>query len=94
MQKLWILFPREGLSKEDNPWKPWYDKVFGVVVHAETEEEARRLANEEGGDETGPRRNVHYQTGGDPWLDAHYSTCEELSLEGPSEVIMTDFRSA
>ena len=50
--KLFHLYPKENIEGE-NPWSPWYDKAFGFVVRAETEEEARKLANEEGGDEVG-----------------------------------------
>lgn len=90
--KIYILRPKENLK--DNPWTPWYDKVFGFIVRAKTEEEARKMANEQGGDETGPVRNRVYRTGGDPWLNPEYSTCEELSKEGEAGVIMRDFARA
>ncbi len=45
--KLWILRP----VKDDNLWDPWYDKAFGFIVAAETEEAARALAQSKGGDE-------------------------------------------
>ena len=92
--KLWILRAREDLPNGDNPWEPWYDKAFRFVVRARTEEEARKLANDSGGDETGPVRTEEYRTGGDPWLDAKYSTCEELTGEGEAEVILGEFHSA
>ncbi len=88
--KLWLLRPKKDLPKDDSPWDPWYDKVFGFVVRAETEEEARRLANEQGGDETGEIRTIVYRTGGNPWLDSKYSTCEILTEDGEPEVIIID----
>ena len=39
--KLWILMPKENLNKGDDPWNPWYDKCFGMIIRAKTEEEAR-----------------------------------------------------
>jgi len=92
--KLWLLRPVDNLTREDNPWEPWYDKAFGFVVRAETEEDAREMANKCGGDETGKAQRVVYRTGGDPWLYPKYSTCIELTAEGESDVIITDFASA
>lgn len=91
--KLWLLQPLNGLPPSDDPWEPWYDKAFGFVVRAETEEEARKLANDDGGDETGPYSQKVYRTGGNPWLDPKYSSCEELTADGASGVVIRDFRS-
>lgn len=88
--KLWLLLPKEYLPSADNPWDPWYDKAFGFVVRAETEEEARKLANEAGGAETKPHANRVYRTGGGPWLSQQFSICTELTAEGPSKVILKD----
>lgn len=91
--KLWLLKPVEGL-KENNPWNPWYDKAFGFVVRAESEDVARKIANSSGGSETGPIRTKVYRTGGDPWLDKTLSTCEELLPDGKVGLVMRDFASA
>ena len=85
MIKLWLLLPIVGLDA-DNPWEPWYDKVFGVVVRAETEAEARQFANAIGGEEN--------TDGEDVWLKAKYSTCEELKADGVRGVVMIDCRGA
>lgn len=88
--KLWLLLPgNNGIA-----WSPWYDKAFGFVVRAETEDEARKLANANGGDETGPITEHVYRTGGDPWLDPSQSTCVELTPEGEAGVILRDYASA
>lgn len=88
--KLWLLKPK--LDREPNPWQPWYDKCFGSVVRAETEEDARRDADLGAGGEnhTGypEYREQH------PWLSDEYSTCEELTPDGEAGVILSDFRSA
>lgn len=81
--KIWILRPVKDFQSGDNPWEPWYDKAFGFVVRAETEDQARAFAQERAGDE-----------GWGPWIYADYSTCEELSGNGYEGVLMTDFRAA
>lgn len=91
--KLYHLYPKKNIEGED-PWSPWYDKAFGFIVRAETEEEARRLANEQGGDETGEISNDIYRIGGDPWLDAKFSECVELTEDGEKGVIIRDFAQA
>ncbi len=90
--RLWLLRPAGGLKKGDNPWEPWFDKVFGFVVRADTEEEARALAHDDAGDENrgGFRGRAKYLTK-QPWLDAKYSTCVELLPEGAAGVVMEDF---
>lgn len=83
--KLWILRPVKDLPKGDDPWAPWYDKAFGFVVRAETETEARTIADEGAGDEN------YKQT---PWLEAKYSTCTELTADGDADVVMMDYHAA
>ena len=53
-----------------DPWDPWYDKTFAMVVRAPDENAARRFAAEFCGAE-----------GPEAWLDVRYSTCEELTAE-------------
>lgn len=78
--KLWLL---RAIDTKDGPWEPWYDKIFGFVVRAETETKARSLAAEEKGAE-----------GEKAWLDPSFSTCVELKAEGAPEVIIWDMHSA
>ena len=74
--KLWLLQPV-------TPWVPWYDKAFGFVVRASTEEKARWLASTQAGDE-----------GCAVWLDAKQTTCVELVANGKQDVILRDFAAA
>lgn len=104
--KLWLLRPRlpEGVEDEfdltvyrGSPWNPWYDKAFGFVVRAETEQEARHLVLTKAGDEQ--RREYdeeqrHFHIAFSPWLDGNLSLCEELMTEGSPDTIMVDFHSA
>lgn len=92
--KLWLLRPKPDIPEENDPWEPWYDKAFGFVVRAESEERARTLANDSGGNETGEITTNVYRMGGDPWLDPDFSTCVELTNVGVEAVIICDLRSA
>ena len=87
--KLWLLRPAEGLPSTTSPWVPFYDKAFGFVVRAETEKEARRMANEEGGAE-----KVEASHDEDPWINPRLSTCVELTADGEPGVVILDFASA
>lgn len=93
--KLWLLRPVEGLAKNNDPWEPWYDKAFGFVVRAETEEQARAVAMKEAGDE-GHRWGAGFKKRMDvpAWTDAKYSTCVELLPDGPAGVVLRDFAAA
>ena len=84
--KLWLLRPQEDLEEDDNPWRIWYDKVFGFVVRAENEEEARALITDDdwGSEVRALKSKIN------PWIDPHYSRCEELTAKGDVEIIMRD----
>lgn len=85
--KLWLLQPING-EDEVGAWKPWYDKAFGFVVRACSEEDARNIADDNAGAENGWNNKRH------PWLDANQSICTELTTEGDVGVIMRDLRTA
>lgn len=98
--KIFELRPVENLKDRDNPWNPWYDKSFGFIVRAETEAEARKIANENAGDENrgdenrGEFLNSKTANTKTPWLDKNYSTCIELTGNGEAGMIMEDFARA
>ena len=86
--KLWLLRPVKG----DPLWKPWYDKAFGFVVKAETEEDARAVANANSGDE-GRYENRSEAA----WLSDKHSTCVELTADtsdGEPQLVIKDYASA
>jgi hypothetical protein len=92
--KLWLLRPMPGLT-DDNPWDPWYDKAFGFIVRAETEEQARAFAHDRAGDENrGEFLEEKIANTKEPWKNAKYSSCIELTSDGDAEVIMKDFMAA
>ena len=83
--KLWLLRPAVPAMNR-NPWASEYDCAYGFVVSAETEAEARRLAQAQGGDETG------FPKGSRPtWKDAAYTTCDELTPGSEPGIVMRDF---
>jgi len=89
--KLWILRPiitEEQERKKKHNWEPWYDKVFGFIIRANSSQEARELAQKKPGSECGAyyRKKV--------WLDPAITTCKELKQTGKTELIMYDFRAA
>ena len=83
MRKLWILWRAlDGFSH--------YGDEMRFVVRAETEPEARELAQEEanqrGGDmirNDDPRKWRRRYS----WLNSDLSYCEELTADGPGEVL-------
>jgi hypothetical protein len=93
---IWLLEPLDNLPETEalNPWCPWYNKTFGLVVRAADENEARRLADEL----DGPIRPQHLPSISDdmahPWLHPKWSTCVQILPDGDSEVILTDVWSA
>lgn len=94
--KLWLLEARRDLAEEDDPWNPWYDKCFGMVIVASTRQEARKLAHSSAGDENGEEildkdnfKTTH------PWLHPKYSTCKELKPPyGKEGVILKNVMAA
>lgn len=86
---LWLLRPNDyghddgWVGAAGSPWEKWYDKAFGFVVRAETENEARRMAQEQSGDE-----------GDTAWLSSEFSTCTELTADGEAAVVIRDFAAA
>lgn len=87
--KLWNIKAREDLGRQNNPWKPWFDKNFGFVVRAETEIDARKMADNAACDENSEIDSIR-----SPWLSPDYSTCVELTAEGEPGIIITDFAGA
>ncbi len=88
---LYILKARDDLEENDDPWEPWYDKMFSIVVRAESYKEAREVAQENSGDENRGRflGDMISKTT-TPWLESKYSTCELLVADGEKEAIIRD----
>lgn len=84
MKKIYLIEALKAFPDDDNPWEPWYDKMFATVVIAKSEQEARLLAANRSGDE-----------GRNAWLDKKYSRCEEvIPDESDVGVICIDFARA
>ena len=78
--RLYLLKP---INPNAPPFDPWWDKSFGFVVRAKSEQDAREYAAKERGDE-----------GADTWRDPALTSCEVLPARGEAGVILTDFRNA
>jgi hypothetical protein len=99
---IWILKPLlyDGLvtypvEEGDNPWDPWYDKAFGFVVIAETEQDARIIAHENAGDENrGVFLSQQTSKTREPWLDPKYTSCKVLVAGNKPGLVLRDFASA
>ena len=91
---LFILFPTEE-GERLLALKEW-DIARKFVVRCDTEAEARKAAQDRGGDECRkwseePDSEERFEH---PfWLDAIYSTCEILEPEGDPGVVIRDFHS-
>ena len=85
--RLWVLDVVElelNLPTKDDPWGyGWWDTARGFVVRAESEEQARELANAQAGEEN--------SKGYKPWLESKYTTCEELTYEGEPGIVIRDY---
>lgn len=78
MKRLWIL---RILNKAD---QEVYGTHQGFVVRSETEQQARHLA-------WIAEEEAAYPGQSQKWLDAALTSCDELTAEGESEVVMVDF---
>jgi hypothetical protein len=79
--RLWLLRP---VDESLDPWAPWVEnRTWGFVVRARTDDAAIELAAPHAGDE-----------GPDAWLLSKYSTCVELTGDGPAAVSMAEYISA
>lgn len=87
--KLWILERRKDLPAIDNPWRRLVDVNLSVIVRAYTEGQARNLAQDSAGAESGPGCNRH-----EVWLDNTYTTCKELTTDGEAEVVLVNNSSS
>ena len=88
--KLWLLRPIQGINP--NPWEPWYDKPFGLVIAAKTESEARHMAD----DQTDWDFDASYRDDMGVWKNPNFASCIELKADDYSgtEIIITDRHAA
>lgn len=94
--KLWLLRPIE--NNHENSWSKFinfgYDCTYGFVIQAESEQEARQIAQCNGSDETKywdseKAEMVIYPV----WIDKSLSTCVELVAEGEPGIVIEDFHA-
>lgn len=88
--KLWIL---------KNLHNRWYDTQNEIVVRAEDEEQARKIADENHGYEGNDWDSDDYGDGWQIpsngfWLDPTKASCEQLTEDGEAGVIVRDYRES
>jgi len=74
------------LLKEISSTKRWYDSFDSFVVRAQSEDEARQLAQRKIADES--------RIAADFWLNPVFSSCNELHSAGRSEIVLGSFNAA
>jgi hypothetical protein len=93
--KLWLLRPiRRADGRWPEPWEPWYDKVFGFVVRATDETQARLMASEKAGEEAFSSDEAEDEAKINPWLEPTLSRCKELTSEGEPGIVIRDYSKA
>lgn len=70
------------LQRKYTKGEPVYDCNYGFVIRADDASDARLMASKEMGDE-----------GADCWLSDDKSSCEELSQDGETAIILVDFNA-
>lgn len=101
--RFWKLENRESLPEDDDPWGRESGKMYSCIIRAEDEAEARAIANGNARKEIVEHasKTVESNWGGMPivkrthgnaqaWLSEEYSTCEEITVEGPAGLIAAD----
>lgn len=87
--KLYLLHPNPAWRRGDylDPWHDRWDAggtVYSMLIAAETEQQARQIANKSAGAENIvlvlPTDATWKPT---PWLDPDLSTCREIAIEQP-----------
>lgn len=86
--KLWLLRP---IDENAGPWAPTYDLMFGFVIRAETEQQAREIAEENGGCEN--EEGYYSSALKVVWCDSALVSCVELTAEGEPGVVIHDFNA-
>lgn len=96
--KLWKLYPRPDHpdASESIKWETYENKVFRLVVRAETEGDARRIASHAAGSEdevSVPGLALRDRRSPSVWLDPDCTVCEELTCDGLPGIVLKGIRA-
>ena len=94
--ELYLLEPKDKykndeVDNKENPWSPWYDKTFGFVIAAESEKEARKIADKRNHKWYSSHGSKHYEG---LWLDDNYAKCINLKNINDKGIVLSDERWA
>ncbi|SDJ24272.1 hypothetical protein SAMN04487867_12972 [Vreelandella titanicae] len=68
------------------PFNPGYDVTQGLLIRAESEGDARAMADQKTRAEYGRPRHR-------PWMDTRLASCAEMTSEGAAEIVMMDYQA-
>ena len=87
--QLYLLKARPDLDDSVSAKHFGYDRHDGFVIRAESEEQARDMAQSKALAMSQGRRSTT-----DTWTDPGITVCEKLSEQGASEILLEDFYEA
>ena len=98
--KIWQLLPSADVKESNDPWSSRYDCYYGFVIAAETEEQARQMAQAESYrtcacetqtwiDQDGSDVAVERQV----WTDPRFTTCVELTAGNEPRIIEASYHA-
>ncbi|OWV29802.1 hypothetical protein JI62_10080 [Halomonas campaniensis] len=73
------------------PFNPGHDVTQGMLIRAESEGDARAMADQ--------KTCAEYENNGDwrprrrPWIDTRLTSCAEMTSEGAAGIIMVDYQA-
>jgi hypothetical protein len=88
--RLFLLEPKKGLERGNDPFWPPEEKYDGFIVRASSEDEARQVVQEYAEKDF----ISHYEVQGvslRPWVDPLYTVCVEILPDGKAEVILSSY---
>ena len=89
--KLYYLAVRDDRPDTPDPWSdyPQSGLLWAIVVRADDEDTARRLART--ARYAGVDNVLRMYPGFDPWRNPLFTSCVELTQEGPQAVLFTTY---
>ena len=89
--KLYLLEVRNDRPDTPDPWSdyPHSGLLWAIVVRADDEDAARRLART--ARHAGVDNVLRMYPGFDPWRNPMFTSCVELTPDGPQAVLFTTY---
>lgn len=88
--KLFLLREADDIPYGHSPWDNNWTVINKMIIRAENEEDARKIADLNGYQENDGCNGGHSKH---PWLDPSLSSCEELTDDGKPGLIIFESTS-